>query len=96
VENFLVSYINGVKDKIQSLKLDFPVIISLERDFFTLSECISNVLITGKSNFDEKKWATGQSCIRKEITSYRIGSLATNSIVNRKFRIFLYICIQVP
>jgi hypothetical protein len=27
----------------------------LERDFFTLSECISNVLITGKSNFDNKK-----------------------------------------
>ena len=58
-----------------SSKLDFPVIKRLKRDFFTLSECISNVLITGKSNFDEKKWATGQSCIRKEITSYRIGYL---------------------
>ena len=37
-----------------SSKLDFPVIKRLERDFFTLSECISNVLITEKSNFDEK------------------------------------------
>ena len=60
-----------------SSKLDFPLIKTLERDFFTLSEQNSNVLITGKSNFDEKKWATGQSCIRKEITSYRIGSLLT-------------------
>ena len=40
-----------------------------------MSEWNSNVLITGKSYFDDKKWATGQSCIRKEITSYRIGSL---------------------
>ena len=37
-----------------SSKLDFPVIKTLERDFFTLSEWNSNVLITGKSNFDEK------------------------------------------
>ena len=37
---------------------------------------ISNVLITEKSNFEEKKWATGHSCIRKQITSYKIGSLA--------------------
>ena len=73
MENFLVNYINGVKDKIQSLKLDFPVIISLERDFFTLSECISNVLITGKSNFDEKKWATGQSCIVKKLLFTELG-----------------------
>ena len=63
-----------------SSKLDFPVIKTLERDFFTLSEWNSNVLITGKSNFDEKKWATGQSCICKEITSYRIGSVVAFSI----------------
>ena len=58
-----------------SSNLDFPVIKTLERDFFTLSEWNCNVLITGKSNFDEKKWATGQSCIHKEINSYGIGSL---------------------
>ena len=35
-------------------KLDFPVIKTLERHFFKLSECLSYVLITGESNFDEK------------------------------------------
>ena len=36
-------------------KLDCPVIKTLERHFFTLSECLSNVLITtGESNFDER------------------------------------------
>ena len=35
------------------MKLDSPVIKTLERRFFTLSHCLSNVLITGKSNFDE-------------------------------------------
>ena len=58
-----------------SSKLGYPVIKTLERDFFKLSEWNSNVLITGKSYFDDKKWATGQSCIRKEITSYRVGTL---------------------
>ena len=33
-------------------KLDSPVIKTLERHFFTLS--LSNVLITGASNFDER------------------------------------------
>ena len=33
-----------------SLKLDSPVIKTLEIPFFTLSECLSNVLITGESN----------------------------------------------
>ena len=37
-----------------SLKLDSPVIKTLEIPFFTLSECLSNVLITGESNFNEK------------------------------------------
>ena len=35
-------------------KLDSPVIKTLERHFFTLSECLSNVLITGESNLDER------------------------------------------
>ena len=30
------------------------LIKTLETHFFTLSECVSNVLITGESNFDEK------------------------------------------
>ena len=37
-----------------SSKLDSPVIKTLERHFFTLSECFSNVLIKGESNFDER------------------------------------------
>ena len=37
-----------------SSKLDSPVIKTLERHFFTLSKCLSNVLITGESIFDEK------------------------------------------
>ena len=37
-----------------SSKLDSPVIKTLERHFFTLSECLSSVLISGESNFDEK------------------------------------------
>ena len=38
-----------------SSKLDYPVIKTLERHFFTLSECLFNVLISGESNLDEKK-----------------------------------------
>ena len=37
-----------------SSKLDTPVIKTLEKHFFTLSECLSNVLITEESNFDER------------------------------------------
>ena len=40
--------------KLFSSKLDSPVIKTLETQFLTLSECVSNVLITGESNFDEK------------------------------------------
>ena len=58
-----------------SSKLDFPVIKTLEFHSFNVKKSLSNVVITGKSNFDEIKWASGQSCIGKEITSYRIGSL---------------------
>ena len=36
------------------IRLDSPVIKLLERPFFNLSECVSNVLITEESNFDEK------------------------------------------
>ena len=53
---------------------------TLEFHSLNVKQSLSNVLITGKSNFDKKKWATGQSCIRKEITSYRIGSLEGQSI----------------
>ena len=53
-------------------KLDSPVIKTLEIHFFTLSECVSNVLITGESNFDEKRCPTTQRFIRKELTSYKI------------------------
>ena len=37
-----------------SSKLESPVIKTLERHFFTLSECLFNVLITGESNLDER------------------------------------------
>ena len=44
-----------------SSKLVSPVIETLERHFFTLSECLSNVLITGESDFDERY---GQHCVQ--------------------------------
>ena len=37
-----------------SSKLDSPVIKTLERHSLNLKKCLSNVLITGQSNFDEK------------------------------------------
>ena len=37
-----------------SSKLDSSVINTLERRYFTLSECLFNVLITGESNLGEK------------------------------------------
>ena len=37
-----------------SSKLDSPIIKTLERHFFTLSECLSDVSITGESDFDER------------------------------------------
>jgi hypothetical protein len=43
------------------------MIKKLETHFFALSECVSNVLITGESNFDEKSVPTAQSFIRKEV-----------------------------
>ena len=47
----------------------------MEFHSLNVKKSVYNVLITGKSNFNVKQWATGQSCIRKEITSYRIGTL---------------------
>ena len=37
-----------------SSKLDCPVIKTLESIFFSSSECLSNILITGESNLDER------------------------------------------
>ena len=37
-----------------SLKLDSPVIKTLKRNSLNVKKCPSNILITGKSNFDEK------------------------------------------
>jgi hypothetical protein len=74
---------------------------TLEFHSLNVKKYLSNVLITGKSNFDEKKWATGQSYICKEITSYRIGTLdvlpsestlqrtCMNPGVNRVWLVFL-------
>ena len=38
---------------LSSSKVNSPVIKTLKSHFFELSECFSNVLITGESNFDE-------------------------------------------
>ena len=45
-------------------KLDSLVIKTLNRPFFTLSECLSNVLITGKSHFDENNGQRNVQLIR--------------------------------
>ena len=37
-----------------SSKLDSPVIKTLEAHSLNVKKCVSNVLITGESNFDEK------------------------------------------
>ena len=37
-----------------SSKLDSPVIKTLERHFLNVKKYLSNVLITGESNFDER------------------------------------------
>ena len=46
-----------------SSKLDYPVIKTLEIHFFTLSEGLSNILITGEIS---KKYSTDQSFILKK------------------------------
>ena len=45
-------------------KLDSLVIKTLERHFFTFSECLSNVLITRESNFDENNGQSNVQLIR--------------------------------
>ena len=47
----------------------------MERHFFILSECLSNVLITEESNFDERN---AQRLILKEITFKKIHTLAVH------------------
>ena len=37
--------------------------------------CLSNVLITGESNFDERNGELPRVFIRKEVTSYKIHTL---------------------
>ena len=60
VEHFLTIF---------SPKLDSTLIKTLEKHFFTLSECFSNVLITGESNLDERNGKWSEEFILKEITS---------------------------
>ena len=62
-----------------SSKLDSPVIKTLERPFFYI-ECLSNVLITKWSNFDERECSTDQRFILKEITSLKIHTLTCTII----------------
>ena len=50
-------------------KLDSPVIKTLERHSLNVKKCLSNVLITGESNFDERN---GQEIFNwSEVHSYR-------------------------
>ena len=44
----------------------------------------SNSKPTQKWWQNEKKWATGQSCIRKEVTSYKIHTLIGYAFLNEK------------
>ena len=67
-----------------SSKLDSSEIKTLEKHFFTLSKCLSNVLTTGESNLDERKWATDRRLISKEITSYKIHTLVLTWVYNMK------------
>ena len=46
----------------------------------------SNSKPTQKWWQNEKMWATGQSCIRKEVTSYKIYTLGCGTLI---FQIFL-------
>ena len=52
----------------------------LESHSLNVKKCISNVLITGEFNFDEK-CPTAQSSIRKEVTSYKIHILVVIDFV---------------
>ena len=56
--DFLRSYFFKNKPLIScpflSSKLDYPIIKTLERHSLNVKKCLSNVLITGETNFDEK------------------------------------------
>ena len=56
--NFLRSYFFKNEPLISwtflSSKLDSPEIKTLERHSLNVKKCLSNILITGESNFDEK------------------------------------------
>ena len=69
-----------------SSKLDSSEIKTLEKHFFTLSKCLSNVLTTGESNLDERKWATDRRLILKEITSYKIHTLVLTWVYYMKVK----------
>ena len=50
--------------------------MTLQETLFTLSECLSNILITGESNFDERNGQLPRvSFGKKYVTSYKIGIL---------------------
>ena len=66
-----------------SSKLDSPVIKTLERQFFKLREYLSNVLIAGESNFDERN---GQEMFNwSEVHSYRNNFLKMNALGSNEF-----------
>ena len=54
VKVWIFSEVIFLRMNLWSVELDSPAIKTLERHFFTLSECLSNVLISRDSNFDEK------------------------------------------
>ena len=54
-----------------SSKLDSPVIKTLERHFFTLSGCLSNILIIEESDFDERNGQMPNvSFVRKYVPNF--------------------------
>ena len=63
-----------------SLKLDSPVIETLER--LHVKKCLSNALITGESNFDVKKCSTYERFILTEIASLKNPYFRPSNLVN--------------
>ena len=55
--------------------------------FFTLSACLSNVLITRESNFDEKSVHLLRGLFVIEVTSYKIHTLKLRQYVHKKIRL---------
>ena len=60
-----------------SSKLDFPGIKTLETHALNVKKCVTNVLISGESNFDEK-CVQPQSFICEEVSFYKIHTLTIN------------------